>query len=104
MLTGGYREAVAALEAQPLRPGARVGACAIGWRPHLYAWYAKRSILVPGSVEEFEAFAASHDTVRCVRVWGFIYLPAHQAIDALLKSRCGPPVTYRPILVYRCEG
>jgi len=101
--TGGYREAVAALEAPPSRPGARVGACAIGWRPHLYAWYAKRSILVPGSVEEFESFVMSHDAVRCARSVGSVYLSAHQAIVALLESRCSPPERYFPILVYRCE-
>lgn len=100
---GSFREAVAALEAPPSRPGARVGLCAIGWRPHLYAWYAKRPILLPGSVEEFEAFVASHDGVRCVQIAGVGNPPAHQAIERLLESRCGPPENFRQVRVYRCE-
>ena len=100
--TGAYREAVEALEAPAARPEARVGTCAIGRNTKYYAWYAKRPVLVPASAEEFEAFLASHDGVRCAWVASPAALPAHRTIAAILERKCGPPTHYLGILVYRC--
>ncbi len=101
--TGAYREAVTALEAPPTRPGASVGVCVIGRNTRYYGWYAKHPPLIPTSVEQFEAFRAEHDVVRCAWVPTPSELPAHTAIGAILQSRCGPPDHFLGIQVYRCE-
>lgn len=101
--TGAYREAVAALEAPPSHPGASVGVCVIGRNTRYYAWYAKHPPLVPATVEQFEAFVAEHDAVRCAWVPTPSELPAHTAIAAILQSRCEARDHFLGIRMYQCE-
>lgn len=94
---GGFREAVAALEAPA--DGRRVGACAIGTGVDLYGWYASAPIFVPASVAEFDAWASRYDEVRCAyRPEG---PPAHRAIAAQLDRLAGAPERHFVIRVYR---
>jgi uncharacterized membrane protein len=101
--TGAYREAVAALEAPPSHPGASLGVCVLGRNTRYYGWYAKHPPLIPASVEQFEAFFAEHDAVRCA--WGPTpsELPAHTAIAAILQSRCDALDHFLGIRMYQCE-
>ncbi len=86
--TGGFREAVAALDAPA--GGLRVGACGLGLGPHLYAWYATRPVFVPPSEEAFEAWARQHDEVRCAYNPSRADTPAHTRIARALAERAEP--------------
>jgi hypothetical protein len=66
-------------------------------------WYARRPILIPNSVEEFVAFVAAHDEVRCVWMDSPSDTPAHAAIGAILESRCGPAEPHHVLQVYHCR-
>ena len=100
---GGHREAVAALEAPPVSPGGQFHTCAIGWRPHLFSWYARQPVRLPQTVAELEAFLSSYDDVRCARFAGSGDSPVIGAMGELLDRRCAAPERYFVILVYRCR-
>lgn len=100
---GGFREAVISLEAPPSRPGARVASCAIGIGAPFYAWYARRPVLLPESVEEFTRLVAANDEVRCAWLDSFSDTPAWRAIGALLESQCGPAEPHHVLQTYRCR-